>query len=111
MSDEDLDKLLSTMGRDVPAPSDDLMARVLADAETHRPVPGATVAAADQTGLFDGLLTWFGGWKGAGGLVTAGLIGLWIGVSPPTALEASTTALFDQISPDVSIFSNYADSL
>ena len=28
MSDEDLDKLLSTMCRDVPAPSDDLMARV-----------------------------------------------------------------------------------
>ena len=111
LNDKELDSLLSTLGQEVPAPSDYLMARVLADAEAHRPVPGATVGSGATGGLLDGLLTWFGGWKGAGGLVTAGLIGLWIGISPPTALEASTTDLLDQISPDVSIFSDYGELL
>ena len=42
-----------------------------------------------------------GGWKGAGGLLTAGIVGLWIGISPPTSLEYTTGDLWDVISPDV----------
>ncbi len=100
ISDDDLDRMLTRLGAEVPAPSDDLMARIMADAEALRPIPGALIAGEPE-GFFESFLSLLGGWKGAGGLVSAGIIGLWIGVSPPSTLESTTTDLWDMISPDV----------
>jgi len=97
MSDADLDRLLAEMGRDVPEPSEALMARVLADAMEARPAPGGV----RKQGFLEGLLSAIGGWGGAGGLVTAGVVGLWVGIAPPSALETQAQAVWDIVSPDV----------
>ena len=93
--------MLTKLGADTPAPSEDLMARVLEDAEAYRPVPGALVQVAQSQPFWASLLGQIGGWAGAGGLVTAGIIGLWVGVSPPSMLETTANGLWDVISPDV----------
>lgn len=113
ISDAELRGMLKQIEADVPAPSDDLMARVMADAERLRPVPGARIAgAAPSEGFFEGLVALLGGWKGAGGLVTAGVVGLWIGTSPPATIEAATADFFDVISPDLTGgWSTYEDLL
>ncbi len=100
LSDRDLEAMLGKLEHNVPAPSDDLMARILADAEDLRVVPGAQVAPAPE-GIIDTILSILGGWKGAGGLVTAGVIGIWIGVSPPSSIETTTADLWDLVSPDL----------
>lgn len=101
MDDQELDQILAQMAKESPAPSDDLMARVLADAEELRPVPGARIESRDS--FLGSILSVLGGWAGAGGLVTAGVVGLWIGISPPTALDTATTTLWDSFSSDVTV--------
>lgn len=67
-----------------PTLSDDLTARMLADAaavqaeRAHPPAPGPGLLAQLRDAL--------GGWVGLGGLVTAGAAGIWIGFSPPDFL-------------------------
>ena len=94
ISDEDLERLLGQIGAQVPTPSDGLMARVLDDAEAHRPVPGQLLEQGDKSVVATNLGL-IGGWKGASGLVTAGLVGVWIGISPPAALSETQTSLLD----------------
>ena len=103
--------MLKMLGDEAPAPSDDLMSRILADAEDLRIVPGAAINQAPE-GFIESILSLLGGWKGAGGLVTAGFIGVWIGVSPPTTLEATTSDLWQIVSPDLTAdWSQYDDFL
>lgn len=61
------------------------MARVMADAA--RAMPRQAVPAAPQPGRFASWLQALGGWPTMGGLVAAGVAGLWIGVAPPASLE------------------------
>ena len=111
LGDQELERILAQLGQDAPEPTDDLMARILADAEESRVVPGARIDSV-QDGLIDTIMSLLGGWKGAGGLVTAGLFGIWIGVSPPTLLETTTTDLWDIFSPDLTAgWSDYDDFL
>lgn len=89
--------------RDAPAPSDALMARILADAEAAMP-RGAEAPVRSGPGRSGpeprrgGLLGWLGGvggWGGVGGLATATLAGLWFGyagLTDPTSLAASVSA-------------------
>lgn len=59
--------------RSVRAPvSSDLMARVLIDAE-----PQPTWRKA---------IDFIGGWAALGGVVTAGVVGVWFGVAPPAVM-------------------------
>lgn len=69
------------------APEADVMARVLADGlavqaqrstEVSRPGPKRSWVGAMVAGL--------GGWPTLGGLVTAGVCGVWVGLYPPSAL-------------------------
>lgn len=53
-----------------------LSARILADAEAHLP----------RASVFERLMSAIGGTAGLGGLVTATVMGLWIGVAPPDGL-------------------------
>lgn len=87
-----LEAFFAAARRAAPAPSEALMARVLADAEETLPRPAADTAADRTapsarpgprvTGL-RGLLGTFGGWGGLGGLATAALAGLWFGYAGP----------------------------
>jgi len=72
-------------------PSGDLMARVQADAQAQQlaNVP----APAPQPGLFASLWAAIGGWPTAAGMVTATLVGIWIGISPPAPLEQITAGI------------------
>lgn len=77
--------------RAVRAPvSGDLMARVLADAEPRSPVRA--------------FLDIIGGWPTMGGLVAAGVTGLWVGIAPP-ALVSDYTALLTGDTVEVDLWS------
>ena len=84
-----LDALFAAARAAPVAPSDALLARVLADAADVQPAaapPG--VARRGQPGrtrwhLWDLL----GGWPVAGSAAAAGIAGLWLGLSPPAAVE------------------------
>ncbi|WP_245820547.1 UPF0449 family protein [Flavimaricola marinus] len=81
-----LDALLADVaGAPDPVPSDDLMARILADAEASRPVPAAP-PEAPRLGWRNWLAT-LGGWPVLGGMAMAGVAGLWLGVAPPAAVD------------------------
>ncbi len=84
-----LDDLFAQARRVKPPVSDDLLARVLADA---RP-PETSV---DAPGIWAGLLDAVGGWFAMGGLATATLAGLWIGIAPPLAVEELTAGLLGE---------------
>ena len=80
-----LDAVFDTARRQEVAPSDDLMARVLADAAAEQPVPGRQPVA--RQGVFARLLENLGGWPAVSGLAAAGVAGLWVGLVPPAGVE------------------------
>ena len=89
---KDLDAIFAA-ARDLPEPSADLMARVLADAaavqaERAEPqiLPYASTASASP-GFWAEIRTGLGGWLGLGGLAAAGLAGLALGVALPAELD------------------------
>ncbi|GAA6179342.1 hypothetical protein NBRC116594_07800 [Shimia sp. NS0008-38b] len=96
--DDMLDDLFAAAKSDArQAPSPDLLARVLADAEAVQAELAATPAAASvavqKTGLWQAFLAAVGGWGALGGVAMAGVAGVWIGVSSGTALMTNTLGL------------------
>lgn len=92
--DEGLDALFGLARDSAEPPSDALMAAVLADADAVRAdrfAPAAT-DAPKQT-VWARLLAAIGGWPSVAGLAAATLTGVWIGVSPPEAIDTLTTSL------------------
>ena len=83
-----LDAYFDAVRKATRVPSGDLMARVLADAEAQQ--MANVPAPAAQPGLFASLWAAIGGWPTAAGMVTATLVGIWIGISPPAPLEQIT---------------------
>ncbi|MDH3262385.1 MAG: dihydroorotate dehydrogenase [Paracoccaceae bacterium] len=70
-----------------PAP-EAFLARVLADAAREAPpAPAQARAAPPRLGRLAAALAALGGWPALGGLATAGVAGLWLGLSPPAAVE------------------------
>ena len=90
--DEMLDDLFATARKGEVEPSDDLTARVLADADAQQQL-APQVSASTQPGLWAQLMDAIGGWPAVGGLVTATIAGIWIGVAPPAAVEELTATL------------------
>ncbi|MCV2890211.1 hypothetical protein [Ruegeria aquimaris] len=91
--------------RDVP---DDLVGRILADADriqANRIAVPRGEERQKEPGLWQQLLIGFGGWPGVGGMVAAGVTGVWIGVFPPENLPDPSDLVF-QTSGD-SEFLNY----
>lgn len=87
ISDPFLDALFDE-ARDADTASPDLMARVLADAEAVQDAAmAAAVEAAPKVPVWRAVLDAIGGWPAAAGLATAGLAGVWIGVTPPDVLS------------------------
>ncbi len=97
-----LDSLFAQARTANPEPSDDLMARVLADADAVQPRPG--VVPASGMGIWARILDTLGGWPAVSGLAAATVAGIWVGVAPPTSVEDLTANLIgDEVS--ISLFS------
>lgn len=87
--DTELGLYFQAAQQQTPVADDALLARVLADGlaaqKAHvAPAPRARLAAPRWRQLLAAL----GGWQGLGGLATAGLVGVWLGISPPAGLDA-----------------------
>ncbi len=65
-----------------PEPSSDLMARVLADAQSVQAQKRAAPAAPAPRGYLRQLLEALGGWPAVAGLSAAGVAGVWLGLGP-----------------------------
>lgn len=100
LSDADLDSLFAEARADIAdvmAPSDDFMARVLADACDVQAAAGAGVpdwaqpksepAARPRDGWLSALLYSVGGWRGGAGLATATVMGLAVGLGAPSTVS------------------------
>ncbi|ESW59196.1 MAG: hypothetical protein Q27BPR15_18930 [Rhodobacter sp. CACIA14H1] len=84
---DDLDELLAAARDHAPAPSDALMARVLADALAEQPAPRPAVAVVAQAGVLSRLASVFGGMGALAGMGTAAAAGLLIGYVQPSGLD------------------------
>lgn len=78
VTDHALDALFAEAADEVPVASEALMARVLADAEAFQPAAEEPIERSSQ-GRWRAFLEMIGGWQGAGGLVAATLVSVWIG--------------------------------
>lgn len=98
-----LEAFFAAAQREAPAPSPELLARVLAQAEAEqarfapprpRQMPRLGLAARLRQGL--------GGWPALAGLAAAGLAGVWIGLALPEVVIAGGEAdyLVD-VAPDI----------
>jgi hypothetical protein len=86
-------------------PSDDLMARILADAAEMQPNPHALMASdtLPRRPLWQAVFAAIGGWPAVSGLATAGIAGIWIGVSGlPDSVAGNFTALLS--GPEVYLY-------
>lgn len=83
LSDTELDDQLAAFfaqeQKDAPLASDELMMRILADANTLQPRPVGFVAPM-KTPWWKTVFQEIGGWPSLAGLSTAAVIGVWIGL-------------------------------
>jgi len=85
--DKELDDFFAA-ARGAPEPSEDLMARVLADAAALQPeARGFAPVDVPQPGLWASVMEMIGGWPALSGVAAAGVAGLWLGVAPPASIE------------------------
>lgn len=80
-----------------PAPSADLLARVLSDAEAEQvwiTRRAQAAAEAPRTGLLEQLYRLLGGWPAMAGLTTAVVAGVWIGTAIPAGVSGSAEAAY-----------------
>jgi hypothetical protein len=95
--DDGLDGFFEAARGYAPAPSPDLLARVLADAEaTQQAGPGTEPAGVPATpdGFVARLYRLLGGWPAMAGLATAALTGIWIGTTLPEGLIGTAEAAY-----------------
>lgn len=86
----ELDRLLAGAADNAPAPSQDLMARIMADADGVADgfAPAVPeVSSPVRPGFFATLMKSVGGWPAMAGLATATVAGIWIGYGTPEALN------------------------
>ena len=83
-----LDQAFAELTADTIAPSEGLMDRIMLDADQvlTAGVPAFAAPVSTPQGFGAALLDAIGGWMSFGGLSAAGVMGLWIGVSPPDVL-------------------------
>ncbi|HPE24428.1 hypothetical protein [Albidovulum sp.] len=86
--DKELEAFFAAARADVAVPDAALLDRIAAEGRALQPAPRPQVGSGPAPGHarrggggFRGLLGGIGGWPVLGGLVTAGLAGLWLGLS------------------------------
>lgn len=114
--DKDLEPFLAAARRGRPQVSDDLMARVLADAYAAQPVtakearaPLAVPVPVPRRDLWAALAGAFGGSGALAGLGTAAVAGVWLGYADPPGLDWLTGTLVPSLSDEVQLLQ--ADTL
>ena len=88
LTERELDALFAAARAHAPAPSEALMARILAEAEALMPAaaaagPGEAPPRPREAGAgrLRAALAALGGWRAVGGLATAAGAGVWIGMA------------------------------
>lgn len=106
----ELDDLFAAAKDTTPVPSDDLMARIMADAAAVADARNVPVPEA-KPGMISMMLEALGGWKPAAGLAMAGVTGLMIGFVTPETWDSlssgtllTTSAGVDELVPSFSDF-------
>ncbi len=94
MQDDELDHFLEAARQTAVDPSEDLVARILADADAMQPVAAAAVVTPAKPGVLGRLVLALGGWPAASGLVTATLAGVWFGYAAPSGFDALSAAVW-----------------
>ncbi|WP_224815539.1 dihydroorotate dehydrogenase [Hasllibacter sp. MH4015] len=85
--DEAFDALMEEARGD--APSGDLMARVLADADRVQARPAKPAhAPRGRVPWWRGVIAGIGGWSAVSGITAAGIVGLAVGLYAPDEIEA-----------------------
>lgn len=103
MTDSELDNLFASARAETVAPSDALLARIVADAGA---VGDARVLPAQPVlGFWQTLRAVIGGWPALGGMATATLAGVWIGFAPPPVIDALATTVWGETTT-ISLFSS-----
>lgn len=86
-SDGELDALFEAQRADVPSVSEPFLSRIAEDAAAAAgKQTGPTVAKFARRGPLAALREWTSGLAAPGGLVAAGLLGVWIGVAAPQSV-------------------------
>ena len=113
---DSVDQLLTQARQVKVAVTDDLMARVLADAAREQARQLPVLMPRPRRGLLGWVETLLGGWPALGGVLAAGLVGLWVGLVPPAGVESLAADLFGTTQsvtflpePDLSIFEEPSD--
>ena len=88
--DDDLDALFAVAAAERVVPSDDLFARILADADAAQPGTALARSAPRHQGWLASLADWFGGGMSLAGMSAAALTGLYLGVAQPAQLATLT---------------------
>jgi len=91
--DEGLEALFDLARADAAAPSDALLSAIMSDAVAVQAERAAPVTPEKQRSGWRKLLAALGGWPSVTGLAAATLTGIWIGVSPPEAIDTLTASL------------------
>lgn len=86
--DKMLDDLFALGREQRPVPSNNLMARIAADAA----VANAKVPIVKLT-PWGSIFDFIGGWPSIGGLAVAGVTGIWFGIAPPASVATFTAEL------------------
>ena len=89
--DEALEALFEASRAQTPAPSDDFLARLAAEADASVPVSERPVPTASP--LFRNLKTWFA----ASGLTSAAVLGLWVGFVMPDMINTLSLTTEDSV--------------
>lgn len=88
-----LDELLDHAAKTPPPLRAEFSDQILHDAFAAQDAMAPPRSALPSGGLWSQLRDVFGGWGPVGSLVTAGIIGVWIGVAPP-AIAGDPMAYF-----------------
>lgn len=100
MSDKDtnaLEAFFAAARAHPPAPSSNLLARVLADAEAEQvriTALAEVIHTAPRSGLWEQVYRLLGGWPALAGLTTAVVAGVLIGATLPERLNNTAEALY-----------------
>ena len=113
---DSVDHLLAQARQAEVAVTEDLMARVLADAAREQARHLSVTVPRRRPGPFGWVEALIGGWPALGGVLAAGLAGLWVGMVPPAGIESLAADLFGTTQPvtflpepDLSIFEEPSD--
>ncbi|WP_373635276.1 hypothetical protein [Yoonia sp. SS1-5] len=99
-NDKWLDAILDDARDARPQVPDALMARVLADAAAAHAPPEPVMSNAPRG--WAAIAQLLGGMPALGGLATAAVAGLWLGIAPPPVIETFSAGLFgDTVSVNI----------